>query len=350
MMKGNNQTMELVLDVKGLSIWLKRGRTQIHVVRNLDFFVTKGGCTGIIGESGCGKSLSCQAILGLLDNRKWLTEGNVKLCGEDVPIQTDNEMDRFRGKQISLILQNPLAAFDPHMTIGAHFCQGIPVWKRKEKQTRLEEASGQLKKMEIHNPESVLKSYPFQLSGGMLQRILTALAISSHPKLLIADEPTTALDADVQKELMGLLKKIQQEEEIAILLVSHDLDVIAEMADQIVVMYAGEAIEWGPTEAVLSRPVHPYTEGLMKSRPSFSKKRLDPMEGYPPRIEDIPKSGCVFSPRCKFKDSCYVMERTILKEVELGHFSQCCRAEQARHFDQHEEELYGAITYDHPSE
>lgn len=316
------------LEVMGLSVWMRQGGLKIPAVRDLSFSVKKGGCTGIIGESGCGKSLSCQAVFGLLEPKRWEIEGTVRLDGEPVPVTDDRKMDGFRGKRMALILQNPLAAFDPRMTVGAHFCEGIPPWNRKKREEHLEEAALRLKKMRIEEPERVLKSYPFQLSGGMLQRILTALAVSSHPGLLIADEPTTALDATTQHELMELLKELQGEENISILLVSHDLEVISGMADSIVVMYAGEAVEYGDAKEVLENPLHPYTRGLFKSRPEFSKERLSCMDGYPPRLGEIPESGCPFAPRCprrgeECRGKCLEENGRRLVQAAPGHFVRC---------------------------
>lgn len=329
MMDGENEVNEdtiPALEAEDLSVWLKNGKQPVSAVRNLKITVKKGGCTGIIGESGCGKSLSCQALLGLLEKKKWITQGTVKLDGEIVPITDDKAMDPFRGSKMALILQNPLAAFDPRMTLAAHFCEGIPKRNKKLREERISEAIFTLKKMQMKEPENILNRYPFQLSGGMLQRVLAALAVSRHPKLLIADEPTTALDAITQKEFLSLLKMMQQDDHISILMVSHDIEVISQMADHIVVMYAGEAVEYGDAQKVLSHPTHPYTAGLFESYPRFSKERLNCMEGYPPRLGEHFETGCPFLPRCpKGCTMCETEKNTIrsFKEVSQGHFSRC---------------------------
>lgn len=330
------------LEAKGLSVWMKQGKKELPAVRDLSISVKKGGCTGIIGESGCGKSLSCQAILGLLEPGKWKVKGEVRLDGEPVPILDDKKMDGFRGRRMALILQNPLAAFDPRLTVGAHFCEGIPVWDRKKRAECLKETALRLKKMYIEEPEMILKSYPFQLSGGMLQRILTALALSRRPDILIADEPTTALDATTQHELIKLLQTLQREEGISILLVSHDLEVISWMADFVIVMYAGQAVEYGDAGEVLTHPAHPYTRSLFRSRPEFSKERLTCMDGYPPRLGEIPKAGCAFAPRCpkramgdcsvgdlKQSGSMSAEGGPELTEIAPGHFVRCWKTESA---------------------
>lgn len=321
-----NEENTPALELEDLSVWLKQGKKKISAVRNISFTVKKGGCTGIIGESGCGKSLSCQALLGLLEQSKWVTEGVVKLDGASVPITDDKAMDEFRGSKMALILQNPLAAFDPRMTVGAHFCEGIPKRNRKLREERISEAVLRLKKMYMKEPEKVLKSYPFQLSGGMLQRVLAVLAISRHPKLLIADEPTTALDVTTQNELLSLLKTMQLENQISILMVSHDIEVISRMADTIIVMYAGEAVEYGDAEKVLSHPVHPYTVGLFESYPEFSKERLNCMDGYPPELGEKFGTGCPFALRCSRKSEACGMgtgDGRSFKEVSPGHFARC---------------------------
>lgn len=283
------------LNVEHVSVWLCRRRDRLPVVRDISFQIPSGGCTGIIGESGCGKSVSCQAMLGLLDRQKWESSGELRLASGTVSLDDERSLAGIRGRKISLIVQNPMSAFDPRMTIGAHFCEGLPRRMRRE---CLDEAAVRLEQMYIENPDAVLKSYPFQLSGGMLQRILTALAVSRHPDILIADEPTTALDATTQRELLLLLKKLQRQEGISILLVSHDLEVIRQMADRIVVMYAGEIVEYGTKDEVLSHPLHPYTQGLFASRPAFSKERLACMDGSPPAPGEAVLHGCAFAPRC----------------------------------------------------
>ncbi len=311
---------EKVLYTEGLSVWMRAGRSMIPAIRDVALTVKKSGCTGVIGESGCGKSLTCQAILGLLEQKKWSVEGRVLLCGEPVPIQDDTAMDAFRGRRMALILQNPVSAFDMRLTVGAHFCEGR---RRREWGACLAEAADMLRRMHIREPEGVLRSYPFQLSGGMLQRVLIAMAIGSGPELLIADEPTTALDCTTQSEILYILRQLQCREGIAILLVSHDLKVVSGMADDIYVMYGGQVVEYGSKNDVLSHPLHPYTRGLLRSRLAFSRQRLEVMEGYPPRLGEIAGPGCPFAPRCSsaLKDCISVPQP--LRELESGHWCRC---------------------------
>ncbi len=309
---------EPALYVEDLTIQYNKGRKPVTAVREFQLQVNQGKCSGIIGESGCGKSLSCQAILGLLEPPKWQVRGKIFLNGQPVPIDNDQVMNMVRGKQIGLVVQDPMSAFDPRLTIASHFCLGIP---RKHRKAYLLEAERQLARMCIADPAAALASYPFQLSGGMLQRILTAMAIFPHPQVLLADEPTTALDAATQQELLLLLQRLQHEEQLAIVLVSHDLGAISHMADTIYVMYAGQIVEWGEKNAILRHPAHPYTRGLFRSRPAFSKEPLTMMEGAPPRMEELDHANCPFMPRCPYGTSC--RENGPLREIGQGHWSRC---------------------------
>ncbi len=313
-----------IFEVQDFSVTLTEKQQRFPVVQEVSVFVKKGGCTGIIGESGCGKSVFCQAVLGVLPNRKWTAEGKVVLNEENVPISDDRGMDSFRGKKMSMIVQNPLSAFDPRKTLEEHFLLGIPRRFRKEERHK---AAVQLEKMYIKDPENILKSYPFQLSGGMLQRVLIALSLQAQPEFLIADEPTTALDSTVQAELLKLLKE-QQKRDLSILLVSHDLEVITKMADMVFVMYAGRILEHGSMEEVKNHPLHPYTKGLFASRPSFSKKRLEVMGGSPPGVWELKEKGCPFAKRCpERQDSCF-KEFPPFSENDKNHLVRCWNREE----------------------
>ena len=254
--------------IKDVSVRLHERGDLLPVVSSASIEVSKGGCTGIIGESGCGKSVLCRAVLGLLESPKWQVEGEVLLEGERVPIWEDEKMDLFRGSRMTMIVQNPLSAFDPRLTIGAHFLEGC---SRKEHRKSREKVLRQLERMYIHDPETVLKSYPFQLSGGMLQRVLIALCLQKEPGLLVADEPTTSLDSTVQKEILKLLKELQQKRDISLLLVSHDLEVISRMADTVYVMYAGRVVEQGDMEEVRKKAASSIYAGIVQGQALFFK-------------------------------------------------------------------------------
>lgn len=292
--------MESILEVRELQIKLKKsGNRQITAVDNLSFCMKKGRTLGIIGESGSGKSLTCMGIMGLLDSRIWNIKGNVIIDGEELDISRQKNMLRFCGNKIALILQNPMSAFNPVITIGAHFYETMskPGMEKRSRSEIEKTASELLQKMHIRDPQVVLRSYAFQLSGGMLQRIMIALALAVKPEILIADEPTTALDLSVRNEIMKILKELQKQYGLTILIVSHDLSVIRELADDIAVMYAGNFVESGSADVILKNPEHPYTRGLFMSRPAFSKDRLIMMEGQPPTLEER-GTGCGFYARC----------------------------------------------------
>ncbi len=295
--------MESILEVHELQIKLKKNKNrQITAVENLSFSMKKGRTLGIIGESGSGKSLTCMGIMGLLDPKIWSVKGNINFGSENLDISRRKNMSGICGNKIALIMQNPMSAFNPVITIGAHFYETMnKSGMKKKSRTEIEKnASELLQKMHIRDPQAVLRSYAFQLSGGMLQRIMIALALAVEPDILIADEPTTALDLSVRNEILKILKELQKQYKMTILIVSHDLSVIRELSDDIAVMYAGNFVEYGKADEILKNPQHPYTRGLFMSRPAFSKDRLIMMEGQPPTLEERGK-GCGFYPRCPEK-------------------------------------------------
>jgi len=314
-----------IFRTEDLKVSIKENGSEYPVVRGVDLHVKKGGCTGIIGESGCGKSVLCRAVLGVLPRQKWTVQGKMFLDGENVPFLEDEKMNAFRGSRMTMIVQNPLSAFDPRMTVKAHFLEGC---YRKDRKKRYQDTLEQLKRMYIHSPEAVMESYPFQLSGGMLQRVLIALSLLTNPDFLIADEPTTALDSTVQSEILKLLKGLQRERGISVLLISHDLEVISKMADTVCVMYAGQVVEEGDTEILKTSPLHPYTRGLFRSRPAFSKERLTAMEGKPPQLEEIAKLGCAFADRCPLCVSRCREQTPELLETTEGHLCRCFRIKE----------------------
>ncbi|MCI8274779.1 MAG: ABC transporter ATP-binding protein [Lachnospiraceae bacterium] len=309
---------------KELSVSLKERGRRLPVVFPTDIAVKDGGCTGVIGESGCGKSLFGRAVLGLLTERKWQVEGEAFFKGERLPLENDREMDAFRGRRMSMIVQDPLSAFDPRMTVGAHFMEGL---KRRERKERYREAVARLGRMLLKNPESVMKQYPFELSGGMLQRVMIALSLFAGPEMMIADEPTTALDSTVQEEILQLLEGLLGEGGLSLLLISHDLKVISRMADTVYVMYAGRIVECGTMEEVQRAPLHPYTVGLFSSRPAFSKERLLAMEGRPPLLEGLSEPGCAFAPRCPSAGEACRKEVPSFGAAGGGHLVRCSRPE-----------------------
>ena len=294
--------MESILEVHDLQIKLKKDKNNmVPAVDNVSFSMKKGKTLGIIGESGSGKSLTCMGIMGLLDRKIWDIKGSIFLEGNEIDISNRKSMSGLCGNKIALIIQNPMSAFNPVITIGAHFYETMNKSGRKKSRKEIEEKAAELlQKMHIRDPHAVLRSYAFQLSGGMLQRIMIALALAVEPDILIADEPTTALDLSVRNEILKILKELQKQYKMTILIVSHDLSVIRELSDDIAVMYAGNFVEYGTADEILKNPEHPYTKGLFMSRPAFSKDRLIMMEGQPPALEERGK-GCGFYPRCPVK-------------------------------------------------
>ena len=312
---------DILLDVEGLNIYMKESGQVYQVCSGVNLRIPRETTVSIVGESGCGKSLTCSAVMGLLNPPKWKVEGRMVFEGEPLTVQNDRFMNRIRGNAVALVAQDPMSAFDQRMTIRSHFME-IRGNRLKSKKEVLMQAEELLLHMNIRTPKDVLKCYPFQLSGGMLQRVLIAMAVSTSPSLLIADEPTTALDVTNQQELLHLLKKMKEEEKLSVLLVSHDLNLISRMADEMNVMYAGMVVEKGTTHEIMEHPLHPYTKALLQSRPAFSKKRLPVLEGQPPALAER-KRGCPFQSRCSQKKECCQNQMPPETEPIPGHFVRC---------------------------
>ncbi|ATW28896.1 hypothetical protein DCMF_25160 [Candidatus Formimonas warabiya] len=269
------------------------------IIRNLDLALEKHQTLGIVGESGSGKTTLIRAVLGLLPPGGVITGGRILFQGQDLLKLSREERRRIRGRRIGMIFQEPGAALNPVRKIGAQFsdalCAHFPMPKQEARQRALD----MLAKMLLPDPEKIFTSYSFQLSGGMKQRVTIALALALEPELLLADEPTSALDVTVQAQMIKEMQRLQQELKTSIILVSHNMGVVAQMADRIGVMYGGELVEWGPKERVINHPGHPYTKALLSSIPRLDQKErlLPSISGQPPRFGEMPR-GCTFSPRC----------------------------------------------------
>lgn len=279
---------------------------------------------GLVGESGCGKSVTSLSIMRLLNFTSGkVTKGEVIFDGKDLQKLSEKEMREIRGGKMSMIFQEPMSSLNPAMRIDKQMIEGIRLHTNLSKQEARERAAKILQQVGIPDPERVLKNYPHQLSGGMSQRVMIAMAMSCNPQLLIADEPTTALDVTIQAQILELMKKIQKEEGMSILLITHDLGVVAEMCTRVIVMYAGEIVEEAPVEVLFNNPTHPYTEGLIASVPKLGSgvKVLPSIPGSVPDLSMLPK-GCRFAPRCK-----YATERCHNEEPDLFEVSehQKCR-------------------------
>ncbi len=301
-------TKQCTLDVKHLSISLHHKTQSLLAVQNLSFSLYQGFCTGIIGESGCGKSITCQAILGLLNPKKWAISGEITLNHQPIPYQNEQKMCKLRRESIAFIPQNPMSALDPRMTIAQHICEGIP---RNKRNAHKNHALTLLSRMNLSSPSHLLQAYPFQLSGGQLQRVLIAIALLSQPSILIADEPTTALDCQSQQEILMILKEVTLEHQLSLLLISHDIQVMEQLSDFLYVMYAGQMMEYGDTKQLLTHPNHPYTQGLLAAKPVSTIKPLPTLQGIHPPLEQWHTSPCPFLTRCpKSHSSCYLLPET----------------------------------------
>lgn len=292
----------MLLEVEDLSISFQREYSQVSAVRELSFKVNKGETLGVVGESGCGKSITNLALLGLLPPNTILKAKKLSYQGQDLLSLNEKQWRKIRGKEISIIFQDPMSALNPCFNVEFQLTEVLnlhfPNLTKKEKHFRCIEL---LEHVGIPAPEERLKNFPHQLSGGMAQRIMIAIAIASKPKMIIADEPTTALDVTIQDQILRLLKDLQKEHDMGMILVTHDLGVVSQNSNRIQVMYAGEIVESGLTQDIIHHPTHPYTIGLIKSLPEAQEKafrsELPHIKGIVPDIAHRPK-GCQFAPRC----------------------------------------------------
>jgi oligopeptide/dipeptide ABC transporter ATP-binding protein len=322
---------EPLLRVDGLYVTFGSRANQRDVVRNVDLRVERGEVVGLVGESGSGKSLTALAIMQLLPTGARVSSGRVMFDGVDLLGLSRRAMNDRRGRDIAMVFQDPLTALNPTIPVGRQIYDCLRTHNdlgRKAAASRVEEL---LALVGIQHPHERARAYPHELSGGMRQRVLTALAIACGPKLLIADEPTTALDVTVQAQIMALLDRIRRELGIAVLFISHNLDLVAEICDRTCVMYAGSVVESGPVETLFAAPKHPYTRQLLRCIPRLGEVPLDggtgPMPtipGLPPRAGELPP-GCAFAPRCDAAEPRCASERPPIWR-EPGHMAVCWRA------------------------
>jgi len=297
---------ENVLEIVGLGVKIPTRHGILRPVDNLSLKIGKGKILGIVGESGAGKSMTGNAVIGLLDPPAHIDGGEIWLNGQRIDNLPREQMRKIRGKEIGMVFQDPLTSLNPLLPIGDQLVETIIEHLPVNKKQAMERAIAALDEVGIPAAAQRINSYPHEFSGGMRQRVVIALALCAEPSLVIADEPTTALDVSVQAQIISLLKRMCKERGTAIMLITHDMGVIAETADEVAVMYAGRMVELGPVREVLSSPTHPYTQGLMASTPLAAKgnKRLNQIEGAMPRLDNLP-DGCAFHPRCSItKDKC----------------------------------------------
>lgn len=291
---------EHILEVKHLETSFFTHVGEVQAVRNISFSVKKGEILGIVGESGSGKSVSLMSIMQLIEHPGKIKNGEILFEGEDLLKKKEKEMLDIRGKEIAMVFQDPMSSLNPVYRIGNQIVESILYHDKISKAEARKRAVELLKLVGIPSAEERLNSYPHEFSGGMRQRVMIAMALACHPKLLIADEPTTALDVTIQFQILRLMKQIQEKEGTTIMLVTHDLGVVAELCERVVVMYGGKIMEEAPVEDIFYNPGHPYTKGLLRSIPSAknSKERLVPIPGSPPDLLNPPK-GCPFCYRCE---------------------------------------------------
>ena len=288
-----------LLEVRNLTIDFDTRHGALRAVDDISFQLAPGEILGMVGESGAGKSLTGTAIIGLLESPGYISGGEILFKGERIDNLTQEEMRRLRGRKIGAIFQDPLTSLNPLLTVGTQLIETILTHLDMNREQARKRALELLEEVGIPAPDQRIDNYPHQFSGGMRQRVVIALALCANPMLIIADEPTTALDVSIQAQILSILKKLCYENGAAIILVTHDMGVIAETADRVAVMYAGRLVELGPVDQVIKAPKHPYTVGLMGSIPVVGSQaeRLIQIEGAMPRLTDIP-NGCAFHPRC----------------------------------------------------
>jgi peptide/nickel transport system ATP-binding protein/oligopeptide transport system ATP-binding protein len=315
---------EVALDVAGLSVDIRTPHGTVRAVDDVTFAARRGETLALLGESGCGKSLTAQAIVGLLAPVAEIAEGAVRLGDTDMVTASRKARRELAGPELAIVFQDSLTALNPVYTVGYQLAEPFRIHRGLSKKAARSEAIDLMRRVGIPEPESRIDAYPHQFSGGMRQRLLIAIAVALSPAVLLADEPTTALDVTVQAQIMELLKDLRTERDMAVVLITHDLALVSEQADRVVVMYAGNVVEQGPVAEVFGSPKHPYTRGLLDSVPAGAQRGADllSIEGSPPELRDIP-AACVYQDRCPLvRDRCRT-ERPVRREVGPAHASAC---------------------------
>ncbi|URJ58908.1 ABC transporter ATP-binding protein [Paenibacillus polymyxa] len=325
--------MAQLLEVTNLRTEFKTAAGTIRAVDGVDLSVGKGETLGIVGESGCGKSITSLSIMQLLPKGLGkVAAGEVRFNGENMLDFSERKMRSIRGNEMAMIFQEPMTSLNPVFKIGKQIAESARYHHGVSKHKAKDMAVQMLTKVGIPRPEKVATSYPHELSGGMRQRVMIAMAMICNPKLLIADEPTTALDVTIQAQILDLMRELQKSEGTSILMITHDLGVVAEMCDRVVIMYAGQVVEETDVKTLFKDPKHPYTQSLLASLPQLNsdQERLASIPGQVPNPLDMPK-GCRFAPRCQFAKEICRAEAPELTEVEPGHKSRCLLQQEGYH-------------------
>ncbi|NLY10922.1 MAG: ABC transporter ATP-binding protein [Firmicutes bacterium] len=313
-----------LLVVKNLKTYFFTNEVVVKAVDGIDFELAKGGALGIVGESGSGKSVTSLSIIGLVHSPGRVVDGKIIFEGRNLLDLSEAELQRIRGKEIAMVFQEPMTSLNPVFTIGNQISEALIIHQKMSKKEAQERAVELLNMVGIPDAQKRVNDYPHQLSGGMRQRVMIAMAVSCNPKLLIADEPTTALDVTIQRQILDLLRRISEEFGTAIMLITHNLGIIAEFVNQVAVMYLGKIVEYTDTVTLFANPSHPYTIGLLESMPRLdvSRKRLKTIPGTVPPPEEVP-SGCAFHPRCEFRKEVCQQKTPSLFTVGDGHKVAC---------------------------
>ncbi len=330
-----------LLEVKNLRTYFKTRKGTVKAVNDVSYSLEPGKTIGIVGESGSGKSVSAMSILQLLDGNGYIADGEILFEDRDLTKLSQQEMYSIRGNAISVIFQEPMTSLNPVFTVEKQLSEPFMIHQGMKKKEAAKSALKMLYDVQIPNPEAVLKQYPHQLSGGMRQRVMIAMALACKPKVLIADEPTTALDVTIQAQILRLMNDLQRENGTSIIFITHDLGVINEMADDVAVMYCGQVVEKADARTIFAdcKMSHPYTEGLMFSIPRIDKihEKIEPIPGAVPHPLDLPK-GCKFAPRCKYCTKKCMEEEPELLDVGNGQLIRCFYPEkEVRCSEQHKE-------------
>ena len=316
---------EKVLEVKNLKTYFYTDEGEIPAVDGVDFSLERGETLAIVGESGCGKSVTSLSILRLIATPPGkIVDGEILYNGRDLLKLSEKEMRSVRGNDISMIFQEPMTSLNPVFTVGKQIMESLIYHQNMTKEQARERAIEMLRLVDIPNPEKCINNYPHNLSGGMRQRVMIAMALACNPKVLIADEPTTALDVTIQAQILKLLADLQKKTETGLILITHDLGIVAQIARNVMVMYAGEAVEYADVRSIFKDPRHPYTIGLLKSIPSIheTQDELYTIKGMVPSPKNLPK-GCLFAPRCEYATERCLQERPPLVDIGEGRKLRC---------------------------
>ena len=315
---------ETILSVQNLHTSFQTGKGEVMAVNGVSFNLDKGKILGIVGESGSGKSVTAYSIMQILESNGRIHEGKVLYKGQDITKFSEKQMRDFRGKCCSIIFQDPMTSLNPGFTVGSQLREAIELHTDRRGKAAEERAVEMLTLVGVNEPEKRVRQYPYQLSGGMRQRVMIAMALACEPDILIADEPTTALDVTIQAQILELMQKLQKKLGMAIIMVTHDLGVIADMCDEIIVMYGGRVCERGTAEDIFYRPHHEYTKGLLRSIPNVDRigEKLVPIPGTPINLLNMPK-GCAFCPRCENAMKICIEQQPPEMQMPDGHFASC---------------------------